>query len=73
MNIEFKELIGEPIVIMCFHKSTLWSDTIKLHLKNSLLDVKIIFQGTKVFIITLNEGKTMERKNIQIIERVSSQ
>lgn len=38
MNIEFGEIIGKPIAIMCFHKSTTWSGTIKLHLKNPLPD-----------------------------------
>ena len=40
MNIEFGEIIGKPIAIMCFHKSTTWSGTIKLHLKNPLPNSK---------------------------------
>jgi hypothetical protein len=73
MNIELGKLIGEPIAIISFHKSTLWSDTIKLHLKNSFLDAKNLLQGTKIFIITLDKGKTMEREIMQIIQRDSSQ
>jgi hypothetical protein len=34
MSIELGELIGETIAIMCFHKSTIWSGTMKFHLKN---------------------------------------
>ena len=52
MNIELGELIGEPIAIMCFHKSTSRSDAIKLYLKNPLIDVKNLSQGTKAFILT---------------------
>ena len=33
MNIKLWEIIGEPIAIMCFHKSTKWSEIFKLHLK----------------------------------------
>ena len=62
MNIELGELIGEPIAILCFHKSTTWSGTIKLHLKNPLLDAKSLLQGTKAFIITLEDGKPWRGK-----------
>ena len=57
MKIELGELIVEPIVITCFHKSTSWSDTIKLHLKNLLVDVKNLLQGTKAFILNLDDEK----------------
>ena len=62
MNVELRELIREPIAIMCFHKSTSWSGTVKLHLKNPFFNVKSLLQGTKVFIITLNDGKPYRRK-----------
>ena len=62
MNIELGELIGEPIAILCFHKSTTWSGTIKLHLKNPLLDAKSLLTGTKAFIITLLDGKSYRGK-----------
>ena len=62
MNIELGELIGEPIAIMCYHKSSTWSGTIKLHLKNPLLDAKSLLQGTKAFIITLSDGKPWKGK-----------
>ena len=62
MNIELGELIGEPIAILCFHKSTTWSDTTKLHLKNPLLDAKSLLQGTNAFIITLVDGKPWRDK-----------
>ena len=62
MNIELGDLIGEPIAIMCFHKSTTWSGTIKLHLKNPHVDAKSLLQGTKAFIITLDNEKTWRGK-----------
>ena len=62
MNVELGELIGEPIAILCFHKSTTWSGTIKLHLKNPLLDAKSLLTGTKAFIITLLDGKPYRGK-----------
>lgn len=62
MSIELGELIGETIAIMCFHKSTIWSGTIKFHLKNPDLDVKSLLQGTNVFIITLDDGKSWRGK-----------
>ena len=40
MKIELGKLIAQPIAIMWFHKSTSRSDTIKIHLKNLLVDVK---------------------------------
>ena len=40
MKIELGELIAQPIAIMWFHKPTSWSDMIKIHLKNLLVDVK---------------------------------
>ena len=57
MNIELGELIREPIAVLCFHKSTMWSGSIKLHLKNPLFNAKSLLQGTKAFIITLEEEK----------------
>lgn len=62
MNIEFGELIEEPIAILCFHKFTTWSGFIKLHLKNALLDAKNLFQLSKVFIITLEDEKPWRDK-----------
>lgn len=62
MNIELGELIGEPIAIMCYHKSTVWSGTIKLHLKNPMLDAKNLLQGMKAFILILGDGKPWRGK-----------
>ena len=58
MNIKTGELIGEPIAIMCYHTSTTWSGTIKLHLENPIVDAKNLLQGTKAFILTLDDGKS---------------
>ena len=57
MNIKTCDLIGEPIAIMCYHKSTTWSGTIKLHLENPVVDAKSLLQGTKAFILNLDEGE----------------
>ena len=62
MNIELGELIGELVAIMCFHKSTIWSGTIKLHLKNPMLDAKNLLQGMKAFILILDDGKPWRGK-----------
>ena len=62
MNIKTGDLIGEPIAIMCYHKSTTWSGTIKLHLDNPLVDAKGLLQGTKAFILTLDEEKPWRGK-----------
>ena len=62
MHIELGDLIGEPIAIMCFHKSTTWSGVIKLHLKNPVIDGKSLLQGTKAFILTFDDGKAWRGK-----------
>lgn len=62
MNIKTRELIGEPIAIMYYHKSTTWSGTIKLHLDNPVIDAKNLLQGTKTFILTLDEDKPWRGK-----------
>ena len=62
MDIKTGDLIGEPIAIMCYHKSTTWSGTIKLHLANPLVDAKNLLQGTKAFILNLDEGEPWRGK-----------
>ena len=62
MKIKTGELIGEPIAIMCYHKSTTWSGSIKLHLDNPVVDAKGLLQGTKAFILTLDEEKPWRGK-----------
>ena len=62
MKIKTGELIGEPIAIMCYHKSTTWSGSIKLHLENPVDDAKSLLQGSKAFILTLDEDKPMRGK-----------
>ena len=34
MKIAIGSMIGEPIAIMCYHKSTTWSGVVKIHLQN---------------------------------------
>ena len=62
MKIKTRDLIGEPIAIMCYHKSTTWSGSIKLHLENPVDDARSLLQGSKAFILTLNEGKPWRGK-----------
>ena len=62
MKIKTGDLIGEPIAIMCYHKSTTWSGSIKLHLDNPAMDAKSLLQGTKAFILTLDGGKPWRGK-----------
>ena len=38
MKIEIGSMIGEPIAVMCYHKSTIWSGVVKIHLKNPKKD-----------------------------------
>ena len=38
MKIEIGSMIGDPIAIMCYHKSTTWSRVVKIHLKNPKKD-----------------------------------
>ena len=47
---------------MCYHKSTTWSGTIKLHLENPLVNAKGLLQGTKAFILNLDEGESWKGK-----------
>lgn len=58
MNIKTGELIRDLIAIMCYSKSTTKRRTIKFHLKNPVVDNRSLLQGTKAFILTLDEGKT---------------
>ena len=62
MKIKTYNLIGEPIAIMCYHKSTTWSGTIKLHLENPVVDAKNLLQGTKAFILNLDGGEPWRGK-----------
>ena len=56
MKIEVGELIGEPIAVLCFHKSSTWSGVVKIHLKNPKKDGTTFLQGSRAFILTLDEN-----------------
>ena len=56
MKIEVGELIGEPIAVLCFHKSSTWSGVVKIHLKNPKKNGTTLFQGSRAFILTLDEN-----------------
>jgi hypothetical protein len=62
MSIDLGEIIGEPIALMCYHKSTKWSGVIKLHLKNPEFDGVGLLQGLRPFILKLDEGKNKRGK-----------
>ena len=62
INIKSRHLICEPITIMCYHKFTTWSGTIKLRLENPVVDARSLLQGTKAFVIILDEVKSWRGK-----------
>jgi hypothetical protein len=62
MNIELGDVIGEPIALMCYHKSTKWSGVIKLHLKTPEIDGVGLLQGLRSFILKLDEDKLKRGK-----------
>ena len=55
MNIELGDVLGELVAILCFHGSKRWSGTIKLHLKNPIKDGNELLQGTRSFILKLDD------------------
>ena len=55
MKIIIGSMIGEPIAIMCYHKSTTWSGVVKIHLQNPKKDGIALFQGSRAFILNLDE------------------
>ena len=56
MKIEIGSMIGEPIAIMCYHKSTTWSGVVKIHLQNPKKDGTSLLRGSRAFILNLDEG-----------------
>ena len=62
MSIDLGDTIGEPIALMCYHKSTKWSGVIKLHLKIPEIDGVGLLQGLRPFILKLDEGKNKKGK-----------
>ena len=54
MNIQLGEMLREPIAILCFHGSKRWSGIIKLHLKNPMKYANDLIQGTRSFILKLD-------------------
>ena len=62
MGIELGDIIGEPIALMCYHKSTLGSGVIKLHLRKPEIDGVGLLQGLRPFILKLDEGKNKRGK-----------
>ena len=57
MNIKLGEDIGEPIALMCYHKSIIWSGVIKLHSKTSLKDGINLIQGLRPFNLKIEDDK----------------
>ena len=56
MKIAIGSMIGEPIAIMCYHKSTTWSGVVKIHLQNPKKDGSALLQGSRAFILNLDEN-----------------
>ena len=55
MNIQLGDILGEPVAILCFHGSKRWSGTIKLHLKEPMKNANDLLQGTRSFILKLDD------------------
>ena len=62
MKIAIGLMIGEPIAIMCYHKSTTWSGVVKIHLQNPKKDGSALLQGSRAFILNLDEKMDRRRK-----------
>ena len=41
---------------MCYHKSTTWSGVVKNHLQNPKKDATALLQGSRAFILLLDEN-----------------
>ena len=59
IKIKVGDMIGESIAIMCYHKSTIWS---KIHLKSPKKDGRALFQGSRAFILTIDDNMVRRRK-----------
>ena len=56
MKIAIGSMIGEPIAIMCYHKSNTWSGVVKIHLQNPKKDGTALLRGSIAFILKLEEN-----------------
>ena len=63
MNIELKDVIGEPIALMCYYKSTKCSGVIKLHWKTLEIDGVGLLQGLRPYILQLDDDKFKKKIN----------
>ena len=54
MGIEVEEVLGELIVVICFHGTKRWSGVIKLYLKNPKTDENGILRGLRPFILKID-------------------
>jgi hypothetical protein len=59
MKIELGDNIGEPITILCHSSKTTkhWSGMAKIHLRNPCRDGTALLQGTRPFIINLDDNQ----------------
>ena len=53
MNIKLGDIIGKPIALMCYHKSTKYSGVIKIYLKMPEIDGLGLLKGG-TFILPLH-------------------
>ena len=56
IKIAIGSMIGEPIAIMCYHKSTTWSGVVKIHLQNPKKDGTALLRRFRAFILKLDES-----------------
>ena len=69
MDIAFGEDIGEPVTLMCYHKTMNWSGVIKLHLKSPQTDGKL--QGLRPFILKLEDNKLKRGKVCRVYDSLA--
>ena len=62
IKIEVGRMIGEPIAIMCYHKSSIRSKVVKIHPKVPKKDIITFLQESIAFILILNESVARKGK-----------
>ena len=55
MKVELGSDIGEPLAVLCHTNTKIWSEMVKIHLRNPNPDAIGLLKGTKIFAIPLDE------------------
>ena len=71
MKIAIGSMIGEPIAIMCYHKSTTWSGVVKIHLQKPKKDETALLLGSRAFILKLDENVDRRGKVCKIYDALA--